>query len=118
MKKIAFAAVLMVGLHGSAAAQEWMVKDSGRVSCGGWLEIRAAASDPNDSRFLQVSEWISGFLTAYNYYFTPAGGDVASATDRPGMYAWLDKYCRENPTLRLVQATIVLIEHLEGRYKG
>jgi hypothetical protein len=99
----------------SVQPQQTMVLDFGRYSCGLWLEIRAARNDASDVRFVQGREWISGFVTAYNWYEHPVGGNISAGTDREGMYAWLDKYCRENPTTAVVFAVTKLIEHLRTR---
>jgi hypothetical protein len=98
----------------SAQPQKTMVWDFGLISCGLWLEIRAR-NDASDVRFVQGREWISGFITAYNWYERPVGGNISAGTDREGMYAWLDKYCRENPTTLVAFAVTKLIEHLHTR---
>jgi hypothetical protein len=99
-----------------AQPQQTMVLDFGRLSCGLWLEVRAVRSNREDVRFVQGREWISGFITAYNWYEHPiSGGNISAGTDREGMYAWLDKYCRENPTTTVFSAATKLIEHLRTR---
>ena len=90
-----------------------MVHGAGRVSCGAWLEFRAARANPQDMRFTQAREWLDGFLSAYNWYVF-SGPDVR-ATDSDGMYAWIDKFCRENPTAGLVFAMAKFIAFLEQR---
>ncbi len=65
-----------------------------------------------DMRFTQAREWLSGYLTAYNWYRTRPGIDIAAGTDREGMYAWLDKFCRDNPTLAYGFAVSKLVEYL------
>src|SRR5262245_11926889 len=45
-----------------------VVHDIGRFSCGLWLEVRNNRGNPHDLRHTQAQEWISGFITAYNYY--------------------------------------------------
>ena len=98
-----------------AAERAITVDGAGRFSCGHWLEIRATRNQPDDFRFVQAREWISGFVTAYNMYMHSAG-DVADGNyDRDGWYAWIDKYCRENPLKPIFKATERLIEELEQR---
>jgi hypothetical protein len=89
----------------------FMTYDTGRTSCGTWIDARAARNNDGDVRFLQAKEWASGFITAYNYIVHPRG-HVAASTDREGLYAWLDKYCQQNPTEKFVEAVVALIEHL------
>ena len=93
-------------------AKKYMLYDFGRVSCGFWLEVRATRDKPLDNRFTQGREWISGWISAFNYYMEPSG-DVTSGTDREGLYAWLDRYCQDNPTTPLAGAVVRLIEHLK-----
>jgi hypothetical protein len=45
-----------------------MVYDAGRASCGDWIARRAARNDNGDMGFIQLREWTSGFITAYNWY--------------------------------------------------
>jgi hypothetical protein len=93
-----------------------MIYDFGRVSCGTWIEPRAARNVSSDVR--KARERISVFLSAYNLYVHP-GVDVISGTDREGTYGWLDKwldkFCRDDPTKTMASAMIGLIEHLRAR---
>lgn len=100
--------------EGQSLGKTAMVYDFGQRSCGFWLEVRATREDPSDIRFIQAQDWISGFISAYNWYIHP-GGNVAWRTDREGLYAWLDKHCQENPTVLFVKAVNKLIEHLRKR---
>jgi hypothetical protein len=95
--------------------KQFMVYDAGQRSCGFWLEVRAAREKPQDFRFVQFREWLSGFISAYNYNTHSGTIDVAAGTDREGMYAWLDDFCRNNPTSPFIGAAIKLIEHLQTR---
>ena len=88
-----------------AFAQEKQVTVSGfgRSSCGLWLEARSNRQIATDLRFLQAQEWIAGYLSAYNIHVAP-NGNIASRTDDEGIYAWLDQYCRANPTTIFMEA--------------
>ena len=92
-----------------------IIWDFGIASCGTWLEARTNRDDSNDIRFDEAAGWISGFLSAYNWYLRPQHGDVVSGTDREGLYAWLDGYCRKNPTTVFFKAVVDLVEHLASR---
>ena len=93
-----------------------VIRDFGIRSCGVWLEVRTTRNEPPyDVRFVQAREWISGFLSAHNWYLKPQQGDVAYNTDREGIYGWLDGYCRENPTAGFIKAIVGLVEYLESR---
>ena len=98
-----------------SAPEEFAVYEYGQVSCGVWIESRANRNKPNDYRFKQAVEWIGGFMTAYNLYVQPGvRTDITGSTDQEGMYAWLDKYCGENPTKEFVSAIYNLILHLKS----
>jgi hypothetical protein len=116
LRTTALVASLLLALARLATAQEGVVvRDFGTASCGYWLDVRANRSITNDARFVQAREWVSGFISAFNWYMRPPGGDVAQSTDREGMYAWLDLYCREHPTVGLAKAVEQLVEHLGSR---
>ena len=115
LRKAALAGSLLLALARPAAAVDVVVRDFGTVSCGTWLEVRANRSTGDGVRFAQAREWVSGFISAFNWYTEPPGGDVAWSTDREGMYGWLDLYCREHPTVGLAKAVEQLIEHLGSR---
>src|SRR5262245_5524814 len=90
----------------------FLIRGAGRLSCGSWLEIRAKRDNRMDVRFIQLREWIDGYLTAYNVHVHP-NGNVSAPTDPEGMYAWLDNYCQQNPTVITMAAVEALIKHLD-----
>ena len=89
-----------------------MVHDFGLSSCELWLELRAGRKARGDARYLQAREWISGFITSYNWYKDPRGDVVAGVMERQRLYSWLDSYCRENPTKLVFSGVVDLIEYL------
>jgi len=94
-----------------------VVYSPGSSSCGAWLEAREGAkTDRSDFRHLQFEAFLSGFASAYNWYV----GDVTSAKgvigemDAAGQWAYMDKYCRDNPTHAFAAAVSNLLDHLKS----
>lgn len=84
----------------------------GVSSCGTWLAARVGAKTNNgDVRELQFVSWLHGFASAYNIWRVPSNGGPASVlkTDDEGLRAFIDKYCRENPTAIFQTAVAALI---------
>lgn len=71
------------------------VKIYGRVDCGEWL------SPPSQVQRIANEYWLLGYLTGVNaMLMTPAMniGNVLGWLNSPKQaFAWMDKYCRENP---------------------
>jgi len=94
------AALLVVTRVHSASAEdqqrEYTVYGYGLESCSFWVEHR---KQKNLFR-AAAQEWVSGFVSgigAVGYF------DLAK-TNNDAMYAFIDKYCEENPSATLVHA--------------
>jgi len=74
----------------------------GTASCGAWLEARAAKPSRLDIRVRQFETWLHGYLTAYNVFIS--GSPDVLKTDAAGMRAFVDKYCKDNPTAAFIAA--------------
>jgi len=59
------------------------------------------------------TQWISGFLTAYNYYQS-ATPNVAQGPPN-GVFAWMDNYCAAHPSEPIAKAAIALTDELSRR---
>jgi hypothetical protein len=93
------------------------VYEVGTLSCGVWLDARdSAKSNPRDVRHWQFESFMLGFASAYNWYVgdarSPQG--VLGESDRFAERAYLDKFCRENPSKAFVYAVIDLLNHLKS----
>ena len=60
-----------------------------------------------------MGTWVVGYLSAYNYHVWK-GRNVASETDVPGMFAWIDTYCAANPIKDLLNATEALVDTMKN----
>jgi len=56
--------------------------------------------------------WVTGFLSAFNFYGNRREADVAGSTDVNGIFAWLDNYCAANPLHTVAEASVALVTEL------
>jgi hypothetical protein len=101
--------VLALGLITNAAsARGIVIYGVGLKSCGYW----SSASKKTAAR-QQLSDWILGFLSAYNYY-SAEGRDV-TFSDGSAFIAWMDRYCRDHPHEGVADAAYRLVDELVAR---
>ena len=89
----------------------------GSSSCGAWLEAREGAkTNRSDVRHFQFEAFLSGFASAYNWYVgdVPSAKGIMGEMDAAGQWAYLDKYCRDNPTHAFASAANNLLDHLKS----
>jgi len=68
-----------------------------------------------DARQVQFEAWLDGYFTAYNTWVVKAPQADVLKTDQAGRRAFLDKYCRENPTDLFVSAVATLLRDQMAR---
>lgn len=87
------------------------VKIYGRVDCGEWL------SPPSQVQRIANEYWLLGYLTGVNaMLMSPAMdiGNVLGWLNSPQQaFAWMDKYCRENPLSKADLGGLVLMNELK-----
>jgi hypothetical protein len=101
--------VLAFGLITSAAsARGVVVYGVGLKPCEYWSSIpkRGAARQ-------QLSDWILGFVSAYNYY-SAEGRDVTDS-DGSAFISWMDSYCRDHARDVVADAAHRLVAELIAR---
>ena len=81
----------------------------GSSSCAGWVTARKA----DDVRTVQYQEWLLGYISAYNNW-VHKGRNIAGSTDKKGLLAWIDNYCREHGADPLALAAENLMLDLKG----
>jgi len=96
----------------------YTILGAGTSSCGSWTANRPY--DPGPSPFvsnqhindlLTEEAWLLGYITSYNSSVWK-GDNVASETDRNGIFAWVDTYCAAHPTTPLAGAAEDLVDFL------
>jgi hypothetical protein len=68
----------------------------------------------DDMEIAFQTNWVYGFLSAFNYYGT-SEGDIANGIDSNGLFAWIENYCAAHPLDTIAAATIALITDLSKR---
>jgi len=104
---VLLAVILVILLSGPALSQEtYMVFGTGTISCGAWTKDRTDAS----VKSWQAEQWVSGYITAYNFWVEDEGGPVNRLpADGYGPIAWIDNYCQENPLEAVATAAAQMI---------
>jgi hypothetical protein len=124
MLRMTFSVVLAIALmqapkpQGNVAATQSSgvtVYGYGVGTCGAWLEGRRTSG--NNAVTLEVGEriareqWVVGFVSGANESLRGA----LPKTDAYAIWAWVDRYCRENPLDQLATATSELVAELRTR---
>ena len=96
---------VLLALTVPGAAQELPVLGQGNLSCSSWLERRAG--DALDAA--TMTAWVLGYITAFNQYVSIPQDDVSGGQDTKELTAWIDDYCRQNPTDNFYNASAALV---------
>lgn len=104
-RTVEFAAMLLV-LTVPVPAQELPVLGQGNLSCKSWVERRAG--DALDAA--TMTAWVLGYITAFNQYVSAPQGDVSGGQETQELTAWIDDYCRQNPTDNFYNASAALVD--------
>lgn len=111
--KISLAIVALVVLQAGAPAGAQSVRSTftvngvGNLSCG--QVLAAAKSAPGR---MEVSDWVNGFITGYNYY---NNGQLVTPPDSDTEIAFIDVYCQTNPLSNIVAGVVSLVDKLGGK---
>ena len=80
----------------------------GFSSCADWLEERKKEdSDMEES-------WVMGYLSGANMFMT-SRKDIMKMMEPKEIHAWIDGYCRANPTGDTADAAGALVKELQKR---
>jgi hypothetical protein len=106
-----FVLIAVLAAYQTASAKT-MVYGLGNASCGRFLEARAAG--PREPEAQVFVTWLTGYMTALVQQFPNADQKIA-ASDPSAWAAWIDNYCRQNPTDAFYDATYALSKFLLSR---
>lgn len=95
MRALLFGIVLFAAAQLAASAQAFTYAGDGIDSCGSWTHDR---QEPGGG---VAQQWVLGFLAGAAL---EGGPDPLSRTDADGVWAWVDRYCWNNPTDDLMKA--------------
>ena len=99
---------LLLTLHTARALDknnEGMVYGAGMRSCEAYTSARKSNTDAS------FSEWLSGYLSATNYYISDTY-DIEGQTDLSGDFSWLDNWCEANSAKPFSTAASELVMYL------
>lgn len=99
--------LLMLALTAHCVAQQLPVLGQGNIKCDSWLERRGNAAEA-----AAATAWLLGYITAFNHYQATPRRDVSGGKSTEDLTAWIDGYCRDNPSNDLYQASTALVQAL------
>ena len=113
------AAVLLAGVGASEvesadSQKRFSVRGLGTTTCSKYLEAR----NLNVRESEQYAHWFTGFITAYNWK-EPDTFDISHQYKSNGLLRYLDLYCGNNPTKRIIDASTEFVRAVyEKRQKA
>ena len=114
--RVLLALLVLVFSPQAEAKEGWEAFAMGNKTCVEWTQIQAGGTMLTEmgSDITAQTQWITGFLTAYNY-FQSATPNVAEGTDINGVFARIDTYCATHPLDPIARAAIAVIDELSRR---
>ncbi|MFT4756957.1 MAG: hypothetical protein ACI91R_001607 [Vicingaceae bacterium] len=100
-----------LGAYSKDETGGYAILGRGTISCGA---VAAANEKSNKVGNLAISEWVNGYLTAFNI-LTYGAYDLTKNVDLDGRKQWILKYCKDNPLEMLAVAAKRLADELEAK---
>ena len=120
--KYAIAAALVALVVSSPAwakDKNGIFKSYGNQSCANYSDaysrttLTGKGTYEGPAEWWGVSEWISGYITAYNQ-LTPNGKkEILGSMSITAARKWIASWCRDNSGASILQATMALIKNLK-----
>ena len=118
--RVLLALLALVSCFQAKAKEGWEAFGMGTKSCAEWTKAEAERRPVSSggtmltemgSDITAQTQWITGFVTAYNYYQS-AMPNVAEGTDMNGIFAKIDTYCAAHPLEPIAKAAIAVVDEL------
>lgn len=94
MKKLVLVILVLLLPHNSFS---YTYLDEGANSCGKFIEaVDYGENNNNWAGWNIYAAYVGGYFTGVNRYRADVS-NIRESTDRVGVMAFLEKYCRENP---------------------
>ena len=93
-----------------ATANAVQLEEISGSSCGQWTEVQAAGNTVLGAQF---RGWVMGFMSGWAW--THPKTDPIKNVDAPGMFGWVDNYCKDHPLDSIATASEHLAAELEAR---
>jgi hypothetical protein len=87
------------------------VRGLGTKTCSEYLETRNLNAKETD----KYADWLTGFLTAYNWLKPDTYDITASQYNQKGLLKFLDLYCGQSPKKRIIDAAIGLTNSIYAK---
>lgn len=85
-----------------ALGSKYTIYGAGARSCGEWVTNRSS------DRWIDMGEWMLGFITAAEYY----NDYDLKHSDSEAFAVWMDNYCKQNPLKDLNSGAEQLVQEL------
>lgn len=105
MKKIITAIAILMVMNPAYSA---ITSGTGNDSCGSWLSER---------KFNQAGlseQWVLGWVSAFDFICMKEK-TALNGVNAESIWAYIDKYCRENPLNNVVDGAMALINKTHGK---
>jgi len=104
--KLSIPTVLVLAISQYAEPKNISVYGWATESCSSWTDAeRSSVNHPAQS------QWVAGFLSGLNLGST----DEIEQTDIPGAVAWINNYCADHPSDKVMSAAEALTVQLRGK---
>lgn len=101
MKGIIMTGAILLSCSIANAAGVYTI-GAGRLTCE---DFNQSKSNPAES--FQISQWVAGFITSFNFYST---GKQATPETTEAMHKSLEQYCIKNPKHQIIDAAAALVK--------
>jgi hypothetical protein len=106
--------------HAQGLSPRVMILGPAGQSCDNWThereKLRRTGAWSSDLKFM--SAWITGYLSGANETVVNTGGQdalLATRTDLPTAFAWMDDYCHARPLNSIYDASVSLMTELRKK---
>jgi hypothetical protein len=129
VNKLVATAATVIAFAALSPAKTATVGGQGHHSCGEYTraaedeqKVRPSKADPSalySNEYVRYADYLMGFLAGENMADQANGqdGNVGFSQNTIGMMAWLDNYCRRNPTDAFIRALIMLRGELVEKHR-
>ena len=77
-----------------------------------WMEARSSRAADDVQNAAHITSWVQGMLIRMDLK-QPSPTEMFELPARPTVNAYLDKYCRDNPSLSVMFGSVVLDNELK-----
>lgn len=109
MRCLVIALTILLSSTSALAQRAGYISGAGMAECGLYL---SRSNENNVGVLYQFTEWVNGYLSAYNQYGTKK--QIENMPSYDTLKAYLDMYCRDHPLSNVMAAAGCLIAESGG----